>query len=133
MFVFEGEVVSTPPFFINTLYYIHTLTMGIIKTFEEFVNKTQQINLDEIDVISDVDLFDNGDANYYFTTDKPLHNNTATMQAFLEIVEDTDDKIEWTYDGSQAFAKKLDGTTIQLDAAGDGDFTHHLISVTTIK
>ena len=111
--------------------------MNKVKTFEEFINKfpkkEQQIDLDELEGISDVDLFDNGDANYYFTTNEPLHDNTSTMEEFLEMVEQTDDTIEWEYDGSQAFAKKQDGTTIQIDAGGNGDFTHHLVSVTIIK
>ena len=109
--------------------------MGIVKTFEEFINKnTKQINLDDLDGLTDVELFENGDANYYFTTDEPLANNDATMDAFLEFVETTNDEIIWECDGSQASV--LDpktGIELQIDAAGDGDFTHHLITVMTIK
>ena len=93
---------------------------------------TLQIDLDK-ETVTDVELFDNGDANYYFTTDEPLSDNTATMEAFLDMVDDTDDSIEWDYDGSQAFGKMRNGKTIQIDAGGDGDFTHHLVSVTMVK
>ena len=78
-------------------------------------------------------MFDNGDANYCFTTDEPLPDNSATMEVFLDMVNDTDDTIEWDYDGSQAFGKMRNGRTIQIDAGGDGDFTHHLVSVKIIK
>lgn len=78
-------------------------------------------------------MFDNGDANYYFTTDEPLPDNTATMEAFLDMVDNTDESIEWDYDGSQAFGKMRNGKTIQIGAGGDGDFTHHLVSVTMVK
>ena len=106
----------------------------MIKTFEEFINEshTLQIDLDK-ETVTDVELFDNGDANYYFTTDEPLSDNSATMEAFLDMVDDTDDTIEWDYDGSQAFGKMRNGRTIQIDAGGDGDFTHHLVSVTMVK
>ena len=102
--------------------------------FEEFINEshTLQIDLDK-ETVTDVELFDNGDANYYFTTDEPLPDNTATMEAFLDMVDDTDESIEWDYDGSQAFGKMRNGRTIQIDAGGDGDFTHHLVSVKIIK
>ena len=91
-----------------------------------------QIDLDK-ETVTDVELFDNGDANYYFTTDEPLPDNSATMEAFLDMVDNTDDSIEWDYDGSQAFGKMRNGRTIQIDAGGDGDFTHHLVSVTIVK
>jgi len=93
---------------------------------------TLQIDLDK-ETVTDVELFDNGDANYYFTTDEPLPDNTATMKAFLDMVDNTDESIEWDYDGSQAFGKMRNGKTIQIDAGGDGDFTHHLVSVTIVK
>jgi len=108
-----------------------------VKSFKEFINenieKTNQINLDEIDQLFDYELFDNGDTNYYFTTDKPSPNNDDTMAQFLDMVEESDDSITWEVDGSQAFAERPDGTKIQLDAGGDGDFTHHLVMVTVIK
>lgn len=107
-----------------------------IKSYEEFVNeefnKVQQINIDELDHLYDYELFDNGNANYYFTTDEPSPNNDDTMSQFLDIVSETDSGIEWNVDGSQAFAKKKDGSEIQIDAGGDGDFTHHIISVTCL-
>ena len=93
---------------------------------------TLQIDLDK-ETVTDVELFDNGDANYYFTTDEPLPDNTATMEAFLEMVDNTDESIEWEYDGTQTFGKMRNGKTIQIDAGGDGDFTHHLVSVTIVK
>ena len=93
---------------------------------------TLQIDLDK-ETVTDVELFDNGDANYYFTTDEPLPDNSTTMEAFLDMVDNTDDSIEWDYDGSQAFGKMRNGKTIQIDAGGDGDFTHHLVSVKIIK
>ena len=108
----------------------------IIKKFKEFIkeelNKIQQINLDELDHLYDFELFDNGNANYYFTTDSPSPNNDDTMAQFLDLVSDSDKGIDWNVDGSQAFAKMPDGTEIQIDAAGDGDFTHHIITVTII-
>ncbi len=106
----------------------------MVKTFEEFINEshTLQIDLDK-ETVTDVELFDNGDANYYFTTDEPLPDNSATMEAFLDMVDNTDESIEWEYDGSQAFARKQDGSEIQVDAGGNGDFTHHLIKVTVIN
>ena len=106
----------------------------MIKTFEEFINEslTLQIDLDK-ETINDVELFDNGDTNYYFTTDEPLPDHSATMEALLDMVDDTDDTIEWDYDGSQAFGKMRNGRTIQIDAGGDGDFTHHLVSVKIVK
>lgn len=72
----------------------------MVKTFEEFVKEshTLQIDLDK-ETITDVELFDNGDANYYFTSDEPHDNNTVTMQEFLDMVETTDDSIEWECDG----------------------------------
>ena len=110
----------------------------IVKKFKEFIkeelDKVQQINLDELDGITDVELFDNGDTNYYFTTEQPLANNDATMDAFLEFVETTNDEIVWECDGSQASV--LDpktGIELQIDAGGDGDFTHHMVSVTVIR
>lgn len=54
-------------------------------------------------------------------------------KAFLDMVDDADDTIEWDYDGSQAFGKMRNGKNIQIDAGGDGDFTHHLVSVKIIK
>lgn len=93
---------------------------------------TLQIDLDK-ETVTDVELFDNGDANYYFTTDEPLPDNSATMEAFLDMVDNTDESIEWDYDGSQAFGKMRNGKTIQIDAGSDGDFTHHLVSVTIVK
>lgn len=108
----------------------------IVKKFKEFIkeelNKVQQINLDELDHLYDTELFDNGDANYYFTTDRPSPNNDDTMAQFLDMVSDTDAGITWKVDGSQAFADKADGSQIQIDAGGDGDFTHHMVSVTVI-
>ena len=95
-------------------------------------SNTLQIDLDK-ETVTDAELFDNGDANYYFTTDEPLPDNTATMEAFLEMVDNTDESIEWEYDGSQTFGKMRNGRTIQIDAGGDGDFTHHLVSVTIVK
>lgn len=55
------------------------------------------------------------------------------MEAFLDMVDNTDDTIEWDYDGSQAFGKMRNGRSIQIDAGGDGDFTHHLVSVKIVK
>ena len=106
----------------------------MILKFKEFINEshTLQIDLDK-ETVTDVELFDNGDANYYFTTDEPLPDNSATMEAFLDMVDNTDESIEWDYDGSQAFGKMRNGKTIQIDAGGDGDFTHHLVSVKIIK
>lgn len=106
----------------------------MILKFEEFINESHilQIDLDK-ETVTDVELFDNGDANYYFTTDEPISNNSATMDAFLDMVDNTDESIEWNYDGSQAFAKMRNGKSIQIDAGGDGDFTHHLITVTVVK
>ena len=106
----------------------------MIKTFEEFINEshTLQIDLDK-ETVTDVELFDNGDVNYYFTTDEPLSDNTTTLEAFLDMVDNTDESIEWDYDGSQAFGKMRNGRSIQIDAGGDGDFTHHLVSVTMVK
>ena len=106
----------------------------MIKTFKEFINEshTLQIDLDK-ETVTDVELFDNGDANYYFTTDEPLSDNSTTMEAFLDMVDNTDESIEWDYDGSQAFGKMRNGRAIQIDAGGDGDFTHHLVSVKIVK
>jgi hypothetical protein len=107
----------------------------MVKTFEEFIKEshTLQIDLDK-EMVTDVELFDNGDANYYFTSDKPHDNNSVTMQEFLNMVETTDDSIEWECDGgTQAFARKQDGSEIQVDAGGNGDFTHHLITVTVLQ
>ena len=95
---------------------------------------TKNINLDDIrEPLYDYDLFENGDANYYFSTSEPLANNTATMEEFLEMIEYSDDNIEWEFDGSQAFAMREDGSEIQLDAGGNGDFMNHIVTVTCIK
>lgn len=114
--------------------YLYNYICIMVKTFEEFIKEshTLQIDLDK-ETVTDVELFDNGDANYYFTTDEPLSDNSATMEAFLDMVDNTDESIEWEYDGSQAFGKMRNGKTIQIDAGGDGDFTHHLVSVTIVK
>ena len=105
----------------------------MVKTFEEFINESHTLQIDlENETVTDDELFDDCDANYYFTTDEPLPDNTATMETFLDMVDNTDKSIEWDYDGSQAFGKMRNGKTIQIDAGGDGDFTHHLVSVTVI-
>ena len=89
-------------------------------------------NLDEMDSVTDYDLFNNGDAAYYFTTDEPSANNSDTMSRFLDMIEETDGKTEWSIDGSQAFARRPDGTEIEIDAAGNGDFTSHMVNVTVL-
>ena len=94
----------------------------------------KNINLDGIqEPLYDYDLFENGDANYYFSTSEPLTNNSATMEEFLEMIEYSDNNIKWEFDGSQAFAMREDGTEIQIDAGGNGDFMNHLVTVTCIK
>lgn len=94
----------------------------------------KNINLDSIqEPLYDYDLFENGDANYYFSTSEPLANNSATMEEFLEMIEYSDNNIKWEFDGSQAFAMREDGTEIQIDADGNGDFMNHLVTVTCIK
>lgn len=94
----------------------------------------KNINLDDIqEPLYDYDLFENGDANYYFSTSEPLVNNSATMEEFLEMIEYSDNNIKWEFDGSQAFAMREDGTGIQIDAGGNGDFMNHLVTVTCIK
>ena len=94
----------------------------------------KNINLDDIhEPLYDYDLFENGDANYYFSTSEPLTNNSATMEEFLEMIEYSDNNIKWEFDGSQAFAMREDGTEIQIDAGGNGDFMNHLVTVTCIK
>ena len=52
------------------------------------------------------------------------------MAQFLDMVSDTDTGITWKVDGSQAFANREDGSEIQIDAGGDGDFSHLIGSVT---
>ena len=94
----------------------------------------KNINLDDMqEPLYDYDLFENGDANYYFSTSEPLANNSATMEEFLEMIEYSDNNIKWEFDGSQAFAMREDGTEIQIDAGGNGDFMNHLVTVTCIK
>lgn len=94
----------------------------------------KNINLDDIqEPLYDYDLFENGNANYYFSTSEPLANNSATMEEFLEMIEYSDNNIKWEFDGSQAFAMREDGTGIQIDAGGNGDFMNHLVTVTCIK
>ena len=94
----------------------------------------KNINLDDIqEPLYDYDLFENGDANYYFSTSEPLANNSATMEEFLEMIEYSDNNIKWEFDGSQAFAMREDGSEIQIDAGGNGDFMNHIVTVTCIK
>ena len=94
----------------------------------------KNINLDGIhEPLYDYDLFENGNANYYFSTSEPLADNSATMEEFLEMIEYSDNNIKWEFDGSQAFAMREDGTGIQIDAGGNGDFMNHLVTVTCIK
>lgn len=94
----------------------------------------KNINLDDMqEPLYDYDLFENGDANYYFSTSEPLPNNTATMEEFLGLIEYSDDSIKWEFDGSQAFAMREDGSGIKIDAGGDGDFMNHIVTVTCIK
>lgn len=96
----------------------------------------KQINLDNVtEPVFDYELFDNGNANYYFTTEEPLPNNAATLEEFFEsYVEETTQKIKWDFDwsygGGQAFGTRDDGMEIQVDAGGNGDFTSHIITVT---
>lgn len=95
---------------------------------------TKNINLDDMqEPLYDYDLFEIGDANYYFSTSEPLANNSATMEEFLEMIEYSDNNIKWEFDGSQAFAMREDGTEIQIDAGGNGDFMNHLVTVSCIK
>lgn len=104
------------------------------KELTEGIGGPMNINMDELDgPIFDYELFENGDANYYFTTDEPLTNNSATMEEFLGKIEYKDRSINWEFDGSQAFATREDGSEIQLDASGDGDFTNHVVTVTNGK
>ena len=94
----------------------------------------KNINLDDIqEPLYDYDLFENGDANYYFSTSEPLANNSATMEEFLEMIEYSDNNIKWEFDGSQAFAVREDGSEIEIDAGGNGDFMNHIVTVTCIK
>ena len=96
----------------------------------------KQINLDNVTKpVFDYELFDNGNANYYFTTEEPLPNNAATLEEFFEYyVEETTQKIKWDFDlsygGGQAFGTRDDGMEIQVDAGGNGDFMSHVITVT---
>lgn len=100
---------------------------------------TKNINLDDMqEPLYDYDLFENGDANYYFTTEEPLQNNAATLEKFFErYVEQTTRKIKWDFDwsygGGQAFGTRDDGMEIQVDAGGNGNFMSHLVTVTCIK
>ena len=93
----------------------------------------KQIQLGPQDEFFDYELFDNGNANYYFTTDEPLSNNAATLEEFFSFVKETDRTIKWDFDysygGGQAFGTRRDGMEIQLDAAGNGDFCNHVVSV----
>ena len=94
----------------------------------------KNINLDDSwEPLYDYDLFENGNANYYFSTSEPLANNSVTMGEFLDMIEYSDDSIKWEFDGSQAFAMRKDGSEIQIDAGGNGDFMNHIVTVTCIK
>ena len=94
----------------------------------------KNINLDDSwEPLYDYDLFENGNANYYFSTSEPLANNSVTMGEFLDMIEYSDDNIKWEFDGSQAFAMREDGSEIQIDAGGNGDFMNHIVTVTCIK
>ena len=103
----------------------------------ESTDGTKQFKLGPDDELFDYELFDNGNANYYFTTDEPLANNAATLEEFLHYVEQTDKTIKWDFDysygGGQAFGTRRDGKEIQLDAGGNGDFCNHIVTVTVIS
>jgi hypothetical protein len=103
------------------------------KELTEEIGKTKQFNLGPGDEICDYELFENGNANYYFTTEEPLSNNASTMEEFFERINETGQDIMWDYDGSQAFAKRGDGMEIQLDAGGNGDFINHIVTVTVVS
>lgn len=105
---------------------------SVKRVLNEYYGNTKQINLDETDGISDDELFDNGNANYYFTTEEPSSNNSDTMSKFLGMVYESGEEIEWKVNGSQAFARRHDGTVIRIDAGGDGDFTHHIVAVSFV-
>lgn len=112
--------------------YIKKKKLNETKEMENY----KQINLDNVtEPVFDYELFDNGNANYYFTTEEPLPNNAATLEEFFEYyVEQTTQKIKWDFDwsygGGQAFGTRDDGMEIQVDAGGNGDFTSHIITVT---
>ena len=117
---------------LNEFQLRKVITESVKTVLNEYYGNVKQIDLDEVGMISDYELFNHGNANYYFTTDEPSSNNSDTMERFLEMVYDSDGETEWNVDGSQAFAKRYDGRELQLDASGNGDFTHHMVSVKTI-
>ena len=108
------------------------ISESVARVLKYYYGDTKQINLDEVGGVSDTELFDNGNANYYFTTEEPSGNNSDTLDKFFDFVAESGELIEWFFDGSQAFGKRRDGMEIQLDAGGNGDFTSHVVSVTVI-